>query len=427
MKIYDASGFDSKLTGSFTGSFTGDGSNLTGIVTYTKAEISGSSTLTSASLAASISNILDGTSTVASASTAITASFALNAGAGTGFPFSGSADITGSLTVSQGAITGDTVGNIIPFYFANQAAFPSATTYHGAVAHSHADAAMYYAHGGVWLKLKNDDGIYSGSFVGDGSQLTNLNFNIVSSSIVEDSFTSAPSHSVSHNFGTKNVHISVYEGDTVFIPNSIVTTDNNTVDVVFGSIITGRIVVTKGGHLVSGSTDFNNIINTPTLVSSSTFPYTGSAILSGSLTVTGSLVVSGEANKVTRLETTTNTTVADIPSTSTGTANTYVMSYNTAGSGDEPIVFTGNGAGTGGGGTTFNNLFSGVADGATYTAILVHVGGTTYYMGDDINTGLLFTLGTNASNRTLTSNQNANVVEFSTSGFGGKFVWIYIP
>lgn len=64
MKIYDASGFDSKLTGSFTGSFTGDGSNLTGIVTYTKAEISGSSTLTSASLAASISNILDGTSTV---------------------------------------------------------------------------------------------------------------------------------------------------------------------------------------------------------------------------------------------------------------------------------------------------------------------------------------------------------------------------
>ena len=46
-------------------------------------------------------------------------------------------------------------GNIIPFYFANQAAFGAAATYHGAIAHSHADGAMYFAHGGVWNRLAN--------------------------------------------------------------------------------------------------------------------------------------------------------------------------------------------------------------------------------------------------------------------------------
>jgi hypothetical protein len=204
---------------SFSGSITGDGSGLTGVV---------------------------------SSSYALTASYAENAGGGAGFPFVGQADITGSLTV-VGAITGSVAGNIIPFYFANQSDFPSAASFHGAVAHSHADAAMYYAHGGVWLKLKNDDGIYSGSFEGDGSQLTGLTTDVVETTTVVDTFTNAPSHSVAHNFGTKNVIISVYEGDTVFIPNSIVTTDNNTVDIVFGSNITGRVVVAKGGHFVSGS------------------------------------------------------------------------------------------------------------------------------------------------------------------------------
>lgn len=62
----------------------------------------------------------------------------------------------GTLT---GVLTGATdVGNIIPFYFANQTAFPSATTYHGAIAHSHADGKMFQAHGGVWNALANESG-----------------------------------------------------------------------------------------------------------------------------------------------------------------------------------------------------------------------------------------------------------------------------
>lgn len=55
----------------------------------------------------------------------------------------------------DGAIVAPEAGSVIPFYFANQAAFPSAATYHGAIAHSHADGAMYFAHAGVWLELAN--------------------------------------------------------------------------------------------------------------------------------------------------------------------------------------------------------------------------------------------------------------------------------
>jgi hypothetical protein len=63
------------------------------------------------------------------------------------------------VTVSgTGAITAPQVGSVIPFYYANQAAFPSASTYHGAVAHSHSDAAMYFAHGGSWVRMLDTGG-----------------------------------------------------------------------------------------------------------------------------------------------------------------------------------------------------------------------------------------------------------------------------
>ena len=55
----------------------------------------------------------------------------------------------------NGAITAPSVGSVIPFYFANQAAFPSATTYHGALAHSHSDGKVYFAHSSSWNALAN--------------------------------------------------------------------------------------------------------------------------------------------------------------------------------------------------------------------------------------------------------------------------------
>ena len=66
---------------------------------------------------------------------------------------------TSLVTIADdGAITAPQVGSVIPFYYANQAAFPSAATYHGALAHSHADGAMFFAHGSVWVRIIDNGG-----------------------------------------------------------------------------------------------------------------------------------------------------------------------------------------------------------------------------------------------------------------------------
>ena len=77
----------------------------------------------------------------------------------------------------NGAITAPSVGSIIPFYYANQAAFPSATTYQGAVAHSNADAAMYFAYGGSWIKML--DGSTDVTVAQGGTGLSTLTLNNV--------------------------------------------------------------------------------------------------------------------------------------------------------------------------------------------------------------------------------------------------------
>ena len=69
------------------------------------------------------------------------------------------------VTVSDtGEITAPSVGSVIPFYFANQAAFPSASSYHGAIAHSHSDGKMYFAHGAAWNALANATQLFSGAY-----------------------------------------------------------------------------------------------------------------------------------------------------------------------------------------------------------------------------------------------------------------------
>jgi enamine deaminase RidA (YjgF/YER057c/UK114 family) len=58
-------------------------------------------------------------------------------------------DTNGVLDVSQGA-------NKIVFYYAALSDLPSASTYHGAIAHVHALGGMYFAHGGAWLRLNDE-------------------------------------------------------------------------------------------------------------------------------------------------------------------------------------------------------------------------------------------------------------------------------
>ena len=63
----------------------------------------------------------------------------------------------GVVVLDAGDVGAVAIGDVNPVYFANQAAFPDAASsaVHGGVAHSHADGAMFFAHGGSWQKLAN--------------------------------------------------------------------------------------------------------------------------------------------------------------------------------------------------------------------------------------------------------------------------------
>jgi len=105
-------------------------------------------------------------------------------------------------------------------------------------------------------------------FKGDGSGLENIT--VDQNATVTSNFTSVTAHTVTHNFGTKNVIAFVYDdNDNQILPEELTTTNNNTLDVTFSTSTTGRVVVARGGHIVSGSIPFANLIEVPTLVSGS--------------------------------------------------------------------------------------------------------------------------------------------------------------
>jgi hypothetical protein len=184
-----------------------------------------------------------------------------SSGSGIGFPFSGSAVITGSLLVSG----------------------------------SHVDFTNVKAISGS---------IFSGSFRGDGRGLTGLTISQVAT--VQSNFTSVLSASVNHNFNSRNVNVSVYDtNNKLFFPDSITLTTPNTVDVIFSGVSSGYVVVSKGGHILSGSLqnavtldnqlpsyylDYNNLTNVPPTSSGDGFPFVGDAVITGSFLVSGSKV-----------------------------------------------------------------------------------------------------------------------------------------
>lgn len=110
--------------------------------------------------------------------------------------------------------------------------------------------------------LNVQNAVTASYFVGDGSQLTNLSVEISEIATISDSFTSTTSFTATHNFNTKNVVVTVYDSnDRVIIPDSITTINNSTVDIVFSELTTGRVVVSKGGHLIQYSGNANTLNN----------------------------------------------------------------------------------------------------------------------------------------------------------------------
>ena len=79
--------------------------------------------------------------------------------------FNGNIDVAGIATFS-GRIVGVQTNHVIPFYYDQVSDFPSAATYHGAVAHAHNTGRLYFAHAG-WKELVNKE---ADGTIGTGSE-----------------------------------------------------------------------------------------------------------------------------------------------------------------------------------------------------------------------------------------------------------------
>jgi len=131
--------------------------------------------------------------------------------------------------------------------------------------------------------------VHTGSFSGDGSALTNIT--VDQNATVTASFSNAATASVTHNFDSDNIIVVAYDGDDEqFIPSTIKAVNSNTVELHFSVNSTGRAIVARGGHIVSGSIPFSNIIALPALVSSSAQIATN---ISGALSTTAIAALGG--------------------------------------------------------------------------------------------------------------------------------------
>jgi hypothetical protein len=109
-------------------------------------------------------------------------------------------------------------------------------------------------------------GSYSGSFQGDGSQLTGIT--IEQFTTFKSNFTNQTSVTILHNLDTENLIVSVYDQtSTQIIPDVVRIVNQSEVLVQFITPTTGYIVLAKGGHIVSGSIEI--------ATSASYVPFTG--------------------------------------------------------------------------------------------------------------------------------------------------------
>lgn len=150
------------------------------------------------------------------------------------------------VTISgSGLITAPQVGNIIPFYFANQAAFPNATTYHGAVAHSHADGKMYFAHSGSWQALANSNDVVTYGISAETST-GGVNLRLTGTDATTDNVKLAEG---------ANITLTRTDANTVTIASTGggSTTLDGLTDVVITTAVTGQVLKYNGSNWVNGT------------------------------------------------------------------------------------------------------------------------------------------------------------------------------
>ena len=122
-----------------------------------------------------------------------------------------------------------------------------------------------------------------------GSQLSNIS--VDQAATIKQNFTNQSTWVVTHNLNTINPIAQVYDAnDYQIIPQTLRVTNSNTITVTFSQQESGYVVVAKGGHIVSGSVDANNISGLSSAILTginATGAFSGSSQISLSGDVTG--------------------------------------------------------------------------------------------------------------------------------------------
>jgi hypothetical protein len=114
-----------------------------------------------------------------------------------------------------------------------------------------------------------------------------------------EAFSAATTWSVSHNMGADYPIVTVYDSNRkIVFPNEIRSIDADNVEVYFSTPVAGYLNVAKGGHIISGSIDLSNInltgsnvISGSSQISNLGYATTGSNIFYGSQTINGCLTI----------------------------------------------------------------------------------------------------------------------------------------
>ena len=259
-----------------------------------------------------------------------------------------------------GAIVTGIASSLVSFHWDNLQQLPSASEYHGCIAHVHSDERLYFAHSGAWKSVANFSDLAGVSVSGNSITGNTLASNVTISSLVQ--------------VGT--ITTGVWNGTTIGTAYGGTGVNNGT-----NTITLGGNISTASAFSTSGAGGLTLTITGATNV---TFPTSGTLVT----TTTTSLASLSTVGTITSLSAGTVTATSSIKSSGT----------------------TGVGYATGAGGTQTQ------LTNKTTNVVLNKVCGTITTTADSVNAGTVFTFS--IVNSTIASTDVVHVQHISGGTLG---------